>query len=93
MTFYVNQNVQDPVLREIFQTPKFRYALSLAINREEVASLVFHNLGEPRQASLISGVAFMIRNGKRHLQSTIQKEQISYWMKWASQNAMKKVIG
>ena len=58
MTFYVNQNVQDPVLREIFQTPKFRYALSLAINREEVASLVFHNLGEPRQASLISGVAF-----------------------------------
>jgi peptide/nickel transport system substrate-binding protein len=58
VTFYVNQNVQDPVLREIFQTPKFRYALSLAINREEVASLVFHNLGEPRQASLISGVAF-----------------------------------
>lgn len=51
---YVNQTVQDPVLRKIFQDVRFRQALSLAINREEINKLFYFGLGKPRQASLIS---------------------------------------
>jgi peptide/nickel transport system substrate-binding protein len=57
-TLYVNQNVPDKALRPIFEDVRFRRALSLAINREEIWQLVYMGLGEPRQASLISGVAF-----------------------------------
>lgn len=54
----LNQNVKDPILRKIFEDRRFRQALSLAINREEVWKLIYLGLGEPRQCSLISGVAF-----------------------------------
>jgi len=37
---------------------RFRQAISLAINREEIWQLVYHGLGEPRQASLIKGVKY-----------------------------------
>lgn len=50
-----NQNVQDPVLKEIFRKPEFRQAMSLGINREEVNLLVHDGRLEARQASLISG--------------------------------------
>ncbi|KAF2959197.1 peptide ABC transporter substrate-binding protein [Thermotoga sp. 38H-to] len=58
VTLWLNQNVKDPVLRELFQNIKFRQALSLAINREEINSLVYYGLCEPRQASFVSGVKF-----------------------------------
>lgn len=57
-TLYLNQNVKDPVLRKLFEDKRFRQALSIALNREEVWKLVYLGLGKPRQASLISGVAF-----------------------------------
>ncbi len=54
----LNQNVKDPVLRKIFEDRRFRFALSLAINREEINQLFYLGLGEPRQASIISGAPF-----------------------------------
>lgn len=54
----LNQNVKDPVLRKIFEDRRFRIALSLAINREELNQLFYLGLGEPRQASIISGAPF-----------------------------------
>ncbi len=53
-----NQNVKDPALREIFEDKRFRIALSLAMNREELNQLFYLGLGEPRQASIISGAPF-----------------------------------
>ena len=58
LALYPNQNVKDPVLRSLFQDRRFRQALSIAINRDEIWKLVYLGLGKPRQASLISGVAF-----------------------------------
>jgi len=49
-----NQNLKDPVLKKLFQDRRFRFALSLAINRQEINQLVFLGMGKPRQASLIS---------------------------------------
>lgn len=58
VTLWINQTVKDPVLREIFRDVRFRQALSLAINREEINELVYYGLCEPRQASFVSGVKF-----------------------------------
>jgi|Wag4MinimDraft_15_1082655.scaffolds.fasta_scaffold00303_4 peptide/nickel transport system substrate-binding protein len=55
---YININVKEPVLREIFNDVRFRQAISLAINREEINALVYKGLAEPRQASIPTGAAF-----------------------------------
>jgi peptide/nickel transport system substrate-binding protein len=52
---YPNLNTPDPVLAELFNDPRFRQALSVAINRSEINEIVYSGLGEPRQASPISG--------------------------------------
>jgi peptide/nickel transport system substrate-binding protein len=49
----LNQNTKDSKLRKLFQDRRFRIALSLAINRDEINQVVFLGLGTPRQASLI----------------------------------------
>uniref|UniRef100_A0A540VHJ1 Solute-binding protein family 5 domain-containing protein n=2 Tax=Litorilinea aerophila TaxID=1204385 RepID=A0A540VHJ1_9CHLR len=46
-----NFTVEDPVLREIFWDPRFRQAMSLAINREEINQLVYFGLATPSQAA------------------------------------------
>ncbi len=45
-----NQTAEDPVLREIYSDVRFRYAMSLAINRNEVNEALFLGLGTPEQA-------------------------------------------
>lgn len=47
-----NQNAKDPVLRSIFRNVKFRKAMSLAINREEINKLLYLGLAEPLQATI-----------------------------------------
>jgi peptide/nickel transport system substrate-binding protein len=53
--FYPNQNVKDPVLRKLFQDRRFRIALSLAINRDEINKLGFIGLGKPHAATSVKG--------------------------------------
>ena len=59
VTLWFNQNYEeDEILASILRDVRFRQAISLAINREEIWQLVYHGLGEPRQASLIKGVKY-----------------------------------
>jgi len=53
----LNQTVEDPALRELFQNMNFRSGLSLAINREEINDIVYDGWGESRQASMSKGMA------------------------------------
>lgn len=46
-----NFTYDDPVLREIFWDPRFRQAMSLAINRDEINQLVYLGLAYPSQAA------------------------------------------
>ncbi len=46
-----NLNHKDPILREVFQDVRFRQAMSLAINREEIRDVVFLGFGVVRQAA------------------------------------------
>ncbi len=49
-TFIFNQTDKDPVLRKIYGDVRFRYAMSLAINRDEVNEIICLGLGTPGQA-------------------------------------------
>ena len=51
---FFNQSTPDLVLRELFQDLRFRQALSLAIDREEINQLVFDGQGQPRQATVVA---------------------------------------
>lgn len=51
-TLMLNQNHKDPVLRQIFGDARFRQALSLATNREEINEMVFLGLCPISQATI-----------------------------------------
>lgn len=46
---FPNQNVKDPVMRELIQNVKFRRALSLGINREQINQVVYKGFGTAMQ--------------------------------------------
>jgi peptide/nickel transport system substrate-binding protein len=48
---YLNLIHKDPVLNTIFNDKRFRYALSLSINREELNQSLYLGLAEPMQVS------------------------------------------
>lgn len=45
----------DDFLRELFNDVRFRQAMSVAIDRDEINNLIFAGLAEPRQACPVSG--------------------------------------
>ena len=47
-----NQNHKDPVLREIFQDVRFRRAMSLAIDREEMNDIIYFGKGTVIQSTV-----------------------------------------
>jgi len=54
MVLMFNQNYDaDPVVAEFIRTKEFRYALSTAIDRDELNEIVYLGLGVPRQSTLI----------------------------------------
>ncbi len=56
--FGVNLNSPDPVKRKIYQDVRFRRALSLGINREEINETVCFGLATPRQATIIPSTSY-----------------------------------
>jgi peptide/nickel transport system substrate-binding protein len=51
--FFPNQTIDDPNLRAAFQDVRFRQALSLAIDREQINRVSHRDLGIPRAATLV----------------------------------------
>lgn len=54
----LNQLHKDPVIKTIFGNVKFRQALSVAINRQEINDLVFLGQATPRQATINESASF-----------------------------------
>jgi peptide/nickel transport system substrate-binding protein len=46
-----NLNHRDPEMRKIISDPRFRIALSHAVNRDEINKIVYWGKGDPRQAA------------------------------------------
>ncbi len=53
VTFHLNLTHKDPVLRKIFQDKRFRIALSLGMNRDELNELACLGKGMPKQVSVL----------------------------------------
>ena len=53
IAYAFNQNHKDPVLRKIFQDKRFRQAMSLAINREEISVFIYKGFANPVQATVL----------------------------------------
>jgi peptide/nickel transport system substrate-binding protein len=62
----LNQVHPDPVLREIFNDVRFRQALSVGINRDEINELVFLGQGTPRQATINEDANFFKQEWADH---------------------------
>lgn len=53
-----NQTIKDPIKRELFQDVRWRQAMSLAINREEINNVVHFGTATPQQHTLSPEVSF-----------------------------------
>ncbi|MCB0115934.1 MAG: hypothetical protein KDD84_17660, partial [Caldilineaceae bacterium] len=53
-----NQTHQDPVLREIFQDVRFRQAMSMAIDRQQINDVLYFGRAKVRQATIPDSVSF-----------------------------------
>ncbi len=55
VVYMFNLNHKDPVLREIFQDVRFRRALSLGINRQEISNAIYFGKATPLQMTVLKG--------------------------------------
>ena len=58
LMFWLNLCPNDPVLRKIVQDVRFRQAMSLALNREEIKESIFLGFGRPAQIAPVPGSAY-----------------------------------
>ena len=56
--YQFNLTVGDPALRQIFNDIRFRQAMSLAVNRDEINQTIYFGLGVPRQWGVSSKSPF-----------------------------------
>ena len=61
-----NQTIKDPSLRAVYSDLRFRKAMSLAINRNELNEVLWFGLGKPEQAVPI-GVPFVTDANRNYL--------------------------
>jgi peptide/nickel transport system substrate-binding protein len=53
-----NINHQDPIMKKILEDRRFRIALSLAVDREEINKIIYFGKGTPRQAAPLKDSSF-----------------------------------
>jgi peptide/nickel transport system substrate-binding protein len=53
IAYYFNQSIADDSLRAIFQNVKFRQAMSVAIDRDEINEISYLGLGTPRSFTVV----------------------------------------
>ncbi len=58
LALFVNHNVEDPVLRGLFNDRDFRVALSVALNRDRMNRIAFFGLGDPHPATPLYTMEF-----------------------------------
>ena len=56
--FEINQNHEDPGLRQVLNDIRFRQALSIALNRDEINKVIYHGLGVSFQATAMPTASF-----------------------------------
>jgi len=62
LALYPNLNIKDEVWRKLFRDVRFRRALSIATNREEINEVVYFGLALPQNNSLLPGSPLFDKN-------------------------------
>lgn len=74
VALYINYNSIHPTIGPLLAERKFRIALSLAINRDELNLLFYKNVGVPRQATAAEATPFYVPEyAKAYAQYNIQQ--------------------
>jgi len=60
VTYFTYQTYEDAIMRKILQDLRFRKALSLAINREEINKLIYFGKGTPGQCAIPPGSTYYV---------------------------------
>ena len=58
LVLFLNQNIEDPVLNELFGNLDFRVGLSLALNRPQMNDIVFFGMGDAHPATPLNTMEF-----------------------------------
>ncbi len=74
LSLYINDNCIHPTIGPLLQELRFRIALSLAINRNELNLLFYKNVGVPRQATAAESTPFYVEDySRRFAEYDVQK--------------------
>jgi peptide/nickel transport system substrate-binding protein len=57
VAIYPNLTTNDPVMRQLFHDRRFRQALSLGVNRDEINKILYYGLGLPGQNTVLRNPA------------------------------------
>ncbi len=85
--YTVNQTPPDAEKAKIFQDVRFRRALSLAINRDEINKTVYFGKAEPAQIAMSPTTDYYQPDSNSPTPSTILTRPIPSWTRWASRKA------
>ena len=76
LSYAVNQTIADPFKRKMFQDVRFRNALSLAIDAEEINQAVFFGLGQPLNFAVLD-TTFQMEKWNNNPLDAYDPEQLS----------------
>ncbi len=68
VTFIPIQANQDEMVRKLNDDPRYRHALSMALNRQQIIDVVYNGIGEPAQAAVPKGSPYY---SEKHHQMSI----------------------
>ena len=58
LVLFLNQNIEDPVLNELFSNRDFRVGVSVALNRPQMNDIVFFGMGDAHPATPLNTMEF-----------------------------------
>ena len=58
LVLFINHNIDEPVLTDLFNNRDFRVALSVALNRDQMNEIVFFGMGDPHPATPLNTMEF-----------------------------------
>jgi peptide/nickel transport system substrate-binding protein len=77
--FMPNMNHEDPGIRELMADKRFRHALSVALDRDEINEVVYLGMGVPRQASVVPAYPYF-KPSQAEAYAQYDPQQANAWL-------------
>ena len=83
MLYNFNMNYPDEAWQKVFRDVRFRRAMSVAINRDEINEVLFFGMGTPAQLTAHRPRGRTRTSTRRPGRSTTRSWRTSCWTRWA----------